>query len=70
MNLGFTITPERGWSNRGLYPQHMAEHRTLLMVQRKLKKVSTERKGAIFDTKNTVDPLSAVKLSMTSSHAS
>lgn len=45
---GFTITPERGWSNRDLCPQHMAEHRTLLMVQRKLKKVSTERKEAIF----------------------
>lgn len=44
----------------------MVEHMTLLTGQRKPKKVSIERKKEQFlNMKSTVDPLSAVKLSMT-----
>lgn len=64
MNIWFPITPQRGRNGSGLGHEYTSERKTLPTGQRKPKKVSTERKQFL-NSENTVDPLSAVKLSMT-----
>lgn len=51
-------------NSSGLGHEYMAEHMTMLMDQTKPKKLSTAGKQ-LLNIENTVDPLSAVKLSMT-----